>query len=202
MRFKPCIQRRLGLLIFGLAILMAASIAWSADRNGQFMVKGAGVSRCEQFTAAVTSRGPEFYVYAGWIDGYLSGMNRYENNVFDLVSWHSTEVLMAALSKVCSQDPQLGFHQAVNQLAHTLRRTAITDKDTLVTIKNDRHGVVVYEQIVKRVQHRLKQRGFDTVEVNGDYDADTRAAVLQFQANKGLEQTGIPDQLTLSSLLH
>jgi len=195
--FRSLPRRLLGPLVG----LLAVTATQAADDQGRFMVKGAGVTRCADFTAAVAERGPELYSYAGWIEGYLSGMNRYEDGVFDHVSWHSTDMLMAALARTCEQSPEAGFHAMVNQLAQTLRRTAVTERSELVPIRSDDIGLVLYAETLRRLQAALRQRGFDAVEVTGAFDAPTQAALLDFQRQRGLKPTGVPDQPTLATLL-
>lgn len=179
----------------------ALPTAQAADGDGRFMVKGAGISRCEDFSAAVAERGAAFYSYAGWIEGYLSAMNRYEAGVYDHASWHSTDMLMAAIDRACEQQPQASFHAMVNQLANSLRRNAIAEQSPLVPIQNERIGMVLYAETLRRLQAALRQRGFKGVEVSGAFDVSTREALLEFQKSRGLEPTGLPDQPTLASLL-
>ena len=194
-------SKHLAALCVALSLSFAAPSLGAADAEGFFMVKGAGVTTCKTFSQAVQRRGPELYSYAGWIEGYLSAMNRYEQGVYDLVAWHSTDLLMAALARACTEHPEAGFHPTVNQLALTLRPSAIESKAGLVPIEGGAVAMVLYDETLRRMQAALKARGFDAVEVNGRFDAPTRAALGQFQKDKGLDETGLPDQPTLASLL-
>lgn len=55
---------------------------------------------------------------------------------------------------------------------------------------------------VRRVQYKLYHAGFTAVssDVDGHYGAGTFSAVKDFQASKGLDQTGIVDATTLQTL--
>lgn len=55
---------------------------------------------------------------------------------------------------------------------------------------------------VRRVQYKLYHAGFTAVssDVDGHYGAGTFSAVKDFQASKGLNQTGIVDATTLQTL--
>ena len=81
--------------IFALALVLLNGSAKAADADGLFMVEGAGGSSCERYGQAVAARDAAFIAYAGWIDGYLSAFNRYEQGVFDITAWQGTEILMA-----------------------------------------------------------------------------------------------------------
>lgn len=175
--------------------------AHAADAEGTFMAKGAGTSQCTDFVAAFKERGPEFISYGGWIEGYLSAMNRYEDGIYDLVAWQSTELLMAALVGFCRENPETGFHDALNRLAATLRETAITAKSGIVVAEHGEFATVLYEETVRRIQQRLTQRGLYDADINGVYDEATRAALTRFQEEKGIEPSGLPDQVTLARLL-
>jgi peptidoglycan hydrolase-like protein with peptidoglycan-binding domain len=57
-------------------------------------------------------------------------------------------------------------------------------------------------EIVRKIQQRLTDLGFDPVGVDGDYGDNTRNAVIAFQqANSGLEATGEVDVTTYERLL-
>ncbi|HEY8554746.1 MAG TPA: peptidoglycan-binding domain-containing protein [Burkholderiales bacterium] len=54
--------------------------------------------------------------------------------------------------------------------------------------------------MVRRVEEKLKGEGYTIGEVDGRWDAETRAAVTQFQKAEGLNATGTLDQDTLRAL--
>jgi peptidoglycan hydrolase-like protein with peptidoglycan-binding domain len=110
-------------------------------------------------------------------------------------------MLMAAIDRACEQQPRASFHAMVNQLAASLRRNAITAKTELVPIQNDSIGMVLYAETLRRLQAALRQKGFVGVDVTGAFDAPTRRALTDFQKQRGLAPTGVPDQPTLASLL-
>ena len=53
---------------------------------------------------------------------------------------------------------------------------------------------------VTAIQQELKARGLFTVGVTGYYGEETRKAVLRFQKQKGIQQTGIAGPITLKAL--
>ncbi|NNM01516.1 MAG: peptidoglycan-binding protein [Gammaproteobacteria bacterium] len=186
-----------------LAVLSVTDTTRAADSDGNYMVKGAGTADCATFAASVKQRDQRFFSFAGWIEGYLSGMNRYEGDVYDLVSWQSTDLLMASLSKYCEQNPQMNFHTAVTNLAGSLKRNAIEENTPLVPIDaGDGRAYLLYEKAIRRLQARLRLHGLYEGELTGSYGDTTRDAVRRFQESKGLAATGLPDQETLSYLLN
>jgi peptidoglycan hydrolase-like protein with peptidoglycan-binding domain len=57
-----------------------------------------------------------------------------------------------------------------------------------------------YDELVKRIQQKLNERGFDAGPVNGDFGAKTQAALAQFQLATLLPASGMPDARTLVEL--
>ncbi len=53
---------------------------------------------------------------------------------------------------------------------------------------------------VTAIQERLKERGLFNVEVTGYYGEETRKAVLRFQKQQGISQTGVAGPATLQAL--
>lgn len=53
---------------------------------------------------------------------------------------------------------------------------------------------------VTAIQQKLKERGLFTVGVTGYYGEQTRAAVLKFQKQQGIKQTGVAGPATLKAL--
>lgn len=53
---------------------------------------------------------------------------------------------------------------------------------------------------VRAIQEKLKERGLFNVGVTGYYGEQTRAAVLKFQKQQGISQTGVAGPLTLKAL--
>ncbi|MDE6150219.1 MAG: spore cortex-lytic enzyme [Ruminococcus sp.] len=53
---------------------------------------------------------------------------------------------------------------------------------------------------VRAIQEKLKERGLFTVGVTGYYGEQTREAVLKFQKQQGIQQTGVAGPATLKAL--
>lgn len=176
---------------------------FAADGHGRFVVKGAGMTSCAQFVDAAAQRGAAFVSYAGWLEGFVSAVNRYEEQTYDLVSWQGTELLMASLANYCSRHPAVSFHDAAIRLANQLRATVLQEKSPLVAVPlaDGDDSVVLYAVVIERVQHRLSATGLYSGEAHGRFDAPTRTAIREFQVSRQLPPTGEPDQATLAHLL-
>ena len=57
-----------------------------------------------------------------------------------------------------------------------------------------------YAPLIKQVQEKLHELGFDAGPVNGDFGTKTQAALAQFQLAKALPASGTLDDQTLRAL--
>jgi peptidoglycan hydrolase-like protein with peptidoglycan-binding domain len=57
-----------------------------------------------------------------------------------------------------------------------------------------------YSGLVKQVQEKLHEEGFDAGPVSGDFGAKTQAALAQFQLARDLPASGMLDDRTLAEL--
>ncbi|HAZ60830.1 MAG TPA: hypothetical protein DCY89_04560 [Gammaproteobacteria bacterium] len=183
------------------ALLLASGTCFAADGEGRFMVKGGGRASCQTFLTAQQARNPEFVSLAGWLDGYLTALNQSETATYDIAPWQGTELLLAAISSECRKDPAQSFHTAAFRVTESLRGARLIESSELVAATVGEQSVVVYREVVKRIQQRLKLRGHFAGEPGGDYDPATIEAMKAFQAAKKLPVTGLPDQVTLANLL-
>ena len=196
---------RTALGLFVLSILVAGSAPGgvnAADADGRFTVKGAGATACSRFTDAVQSKDAELISFAGWMEGYLSAMNRYEDRVFDIAGWRGTEVMLAALAGYCAANPETGFHEAVAKMAAQMRPAAVTRQTPTVTVDNgDGATVSVHRDTIRRLQSQLALRGLYDGAADGEWSDAVAAALRIFQEEKQVPATGLPDQFTLVHLL-
>lgn len=165
------------------------------------MVKGGGSVSCAQFLEAQGKNNSEYISLAGWLEGYLTHINQTQANTFDMAPWQDTHLLLAAIGSWCKKNPQNTFHQAVFQMATTLNPARLLEKSEFTQARSDGQQVVLYREIIRRVQKQLKIRGHYAGEPNGNFDDATLAALKAFQKSKNLPETGLPDQVTLANLL-
>lgn len=184
-----------------LATVAAAGVAGAADEQGNFAIKGAGTATCEQYLSSRDQRSQDFYVYAGWIDGYLTATNRYREGVYDISPWATAQVLTAVVARQCEQNPDTPFHVVVQGLVRELAPQRLEARSELVRFEAEDQGVLIYQEILRRVQAALQRAGHYGAAVDGVPGPQTRAALRRYQRAQGLDVTGLPDQRTLLELL-
>ena len=97
-------------------LLYFALPALAADADGNYAVKGAGIATCADFAKAKEASEREYFMYAGWAEGFISAANLYEDSTFDIVPWQNTDVLATALASYCRNVPTQKFHLAVSRM--------------------------------------------------------------------------------------
>lgn len=170
------------------------------DADGLYAVDGAGRTTCEQFTAARSENGDQLRVYAGWVDGYVSGLNHRLPETYDLTPWQSVELLIAKLGAFCAQNPDTQFAAATNQLVQTLYDMRLTAESQISRVQVGGSAVFLYQAMIPRIHAALQERGFDAGPETESYSERLAAAVRRFQIDAGLSVNGLPDQLTLNAL--
>jgi hypothetical protein len=181
--------------------VLAASTAHAADRNGKFAVKGPGIGSCERFVKAKEAKAQEYFLFGGWLDGYLTAQNQARKDTFDVVSWENTDVLAAYLEAFCRKNPDALFYRAVEAMVEALLPRRIKSESDLVKIEHGGQRTALYRETLRRVQRHLKDQGFYKGTVDGLYGPGTRKAILGFQRQEGIAESGIPDPLTLYHML-
>ncbi len=68
------------------------------------------------------------YIYLTWINGYLTAVNKYQNDVKiynenrDIKAGRDPQALMLWLDNYCQENPLDNFYQAVLKLQHVLQK--------------------------------------------------------------------------------
>jgi len=186
--------------IFLLISLSLSAPTFSADSNGKFSVKGAGKRSCENFIKASNTKGTDYYLYGGWLEGYLSSYNQFQEKNFDISPWQTTELMLALLKKQCSSHPDTKFLSAVNSLIKTLFPIRLNSESNLVKIQVGKSESYYYQEIIQRAKKRLQKLGYIKGQLQSGFTKNDALAFEKFQKAIGLPATGIPDQRTLLSL--
>ena len=77
----------------------------AADAKGGFAVEGAGRSPARPFLKAKANGGNDLAIFAGWVDGYLTGANQHAPQTYDFTPWQTVGLLIAALANHCEKGP-------------------------------------------------------------------------------------------------
>lgn len=192
-------------LTSSLLLLIACSLPGAAaragDSEGQFAVRGAGLISCEMFVEARASQGNAYFVVAGWVDGYITGMNQYAPDTYDVLSFEGTELLMIIVDRHCKENPTDPVFGVLNSLLQELWSDRLTERsEKLEFAVGEREGRH-YAEFIKRMQQKLRDQGLFEGNANGELTPATIEAISRYQASIGFEATGFPDQMTLWRLL-
>lgn len=191
---------RFGLFALALAALAPASAA-AADAKGRFAADGAGAAPCPAYLQAREDGGADYRLFAGWIDGYISGLNHLRPDTYDLTAWRTTEVLAAMAAQYCQARKDARFIDAVNEIVLALEPDRLTGENRIMRVRRGDQAVLLYKGVVARIVARLVALGLLDAG-SGDGFGETEArALAQFQRRHGLPASGLPDQRTLLALL-
>jgi hypothetical protein len=181
-------------------LIVAASLvagAHAEDDKGQFAIKGIGAQTCDTFNTQMRIGSDNAYMFGGWIYGYLTGANRFSAETFDLAPWETLETLSGYLVSFCTQNPQTTFAQAVFNMTSALAANRLQQASNPEQLGADGKQLIVYQEVVRRVQAELKSQNFYSKDIDGVFNEETLNALKEYQTKNELSVTGLPDQPTL-----
>lgn len=191
-------MRRLAL---AAVVLLAPSLAVAADAEGSFAVDGIGTWTCQRFIDERKAQSNYYFMFGGWLDGYLTAINAYSPDTYDLTPWESAKLLMALMDAHCRERPDQAFVGMVVEFARTLKNTRLATPSPVIDAVVGERSVKVYQATMMQVQAALRDAGFYGGTVDGQFGPQTQSAIEAFQGAKQIEVTGLPDQMTLLALL-
>lgn len=183
--------------------------SFAVDKNGAYAPKGIGQLSCEQIAKIVEKEQKDedkkkvTAALSSWLDGYITAQNLGTAQTFDIAPWASPPLLIRLIDIRCSKDPKLHVAQIAQELVGFLGRTRLQTKSEMVEIKDgDKSIGIMYAEVLKRAQQSLKDKGMFSGTPDGKWGSKTRDAFKAFQKKQGqgLEETGLPDSLTLFQL--
>jgi hypothetical protein len=182
--------------------LLLAQAATAADDKGQFGVRGAGLIKCTAYESEREARSQIYHIVAAWIDGYITGSNQHADDTYDIVSFESTELLAAIVSENCRKNPESPVFAVLRAVVAQAGKSRLREPSKKVEVAIGERKVLLYEEVLRRVQQKLAAAGFYRGPIDGTYGATTRKALQAYQSSAKLQPTGFPDQVTLWRLLH
>ncbi|MCH8275903.1 MAG: peptidoglycan-binding protein [Armatimonadetes bacterium] len=178
-------------------MIVTASSALGADRDGNFRVKGFGLESCESYTAASAGSAPRHFAFRSWLNGYLTAYNQLAASTYGITGKANLESLTAWLAEYCQARPGVSFVLAVSALTAALEPNRLTEQPAstpkAALSEADR-------ETVRRIQRVLKDKGYYTGTTDGLFGPGTRMGLEAFQRKEGLNVTGQPDVPTLDRL--
>jgi len=189
------------LLCIQIVTLLFSMNAYSADDKGQFAVRGVGLINCALFNHERATQDKIYLMTSAWVDGYVSGINQYSTNTYDLLSFESSELLMSILSEHCKKNPQDPVFGVVRKLFEKIKHDSLLSLSRKISIEKGERKVLLYVEFIKRVQQKLTKLKLYNDDINGIYSKSTEEAIKAFQLSIDFNPTGFPDQLTLWKLI-
>jgi hypothetical protein len=184
-----------------VGLLFAASSAFAADANSRFALRGVGLTSCEQFLKAMQEHKENVLVAGGWIEGYVTAVNKFTPDTFDMAPWQSTQALLGLVSRNCERNPQAGFFQIVDSMMKFLMPARLTAQSERVLVESGSTKFYVYQKTMKDIQEKLISLGYLKGGADGQFGPQTKSALEAYQKAQQIEVTGLPDQSTLFKLL-
>lgn len=195
----PCSLFCIAAICYPLVIAPPAS---AADAKGFFALDGGGAAECKTFLEARKADDKRaLNHFGGWLDGYISASNRYTADTYDLTPWQITDVLLLLVSRYCENYPNDRVGVAADNLILSLTPHRLTAQSSKIRAGSETRGVVLYREVMRRAQQGLKEQGFYTGPIDGNYGDAMKKAIIAFQEKNGLSASGLPDQEILFRLL-
>ena len=184
-----------------LLIGLLPALASRADVDGGFTIRGAGLLSCAVYTEEREKRSSAYYMIGGWLDGYITAINQYAPDTYDVASFESTELFTAIMDSHCQDNPEDRLFSVVNTLVTRITDDRLRTGSPFVNAQVGDRTTQLYQTVVRRMQAKLLSLGFYEGESTGQVDSATQAAVARFQESIDFNPTGFPDQMTLWRLL-
>ncbi|MCB1869197.1 MAG: peptidoglycan-binding protein [Gammaproteobacteria bacterium] len=189
-------------LSISLFIVLAtlSGISRSADRDNKFAVKSVGATDCQRYLAARKLGGSEYALYGGYIGGFVSAYNQLTADTFDISPWQNMDTLAGMLASHCERNTGENFALALNRMIGALKQAQLDKASISVEAKAGDGRIMIYEESLRRAQTKLAELGIYKGLPDGRFGPETETALKAFQEQKGLQQSGLPDQITLFHL--
>ncbi len=192
-------MRRLSLGI--TLVVLSCTGARAADGEGRFAVEGVGLADCQRFVEERQKRSNLYFMFGGWLDGYLSAVNEALPETFDVTPWQSTDLLAAMIESHCADHPDDNFAGVARALARRLAQERLREASPVEEVTVGDATVPIYRATLRQAQRELKAGGHYDGALDGRYGPMTRGALEAYHRAEGLQVTGLPDQHTLIRLL-
>lgn len=172
----------------------------AADQDGKYAIKGVGNSTCRQYLTETSNHTYNAFLFAGFLNGYMTAQNQHLKDTFDLSSWETIDTLAGYLAGYCEKHRDQSFFLAAASLVNALYPQRVRISSPVMEIGEKGKTVHLYDEVVKRIRSQLADAGLLKGSDGGQFDSATRDAIRAFQKKQGLEASGIPDQQTLHRL--
>lgn len=194
------IIRIVALMLF-ITSVMYVDNALALDRNGKYAIKGVGNASCDQYVKITETDDPQKFLFAGWINGYMTAHNQHLKDTFDIVSWENIETLGNYLRSHCKKNPNLSFFQATTQMLSELHEKRIVEFISATNMASGNQSQKSYIQVVQRVQKKLIELKLFKGADDGKMSAELVASLNVYRKAQGMLESDSLDQQVLHALL-
>ena len=187
-------------VVLAVSILNANSAVFAASDEGLFATRGTGGLQCSEYVNRLQGeRGLQVRNELSlWLAGYLTHANRNEAGFYDVSPVNSNAALAVIVGRVCRTNPDVLVETAVVSILDSMVSLAPRSETPASIVRNEDFSVEIYEDVMLRFQMKLVGKGFlEEDSADGKYGPKTRKAITEYQEERSLRQTGIPDPLTL-----
>lgn len=194
--YSACLKSlRVGTCI--AATFFATSAAQAANEAGLYAVRGIGSTSCGAFVDLIEEEGRLPVPYVAWMSGYLSALNRLEAETFDVSYITQNESMMVLVGRLCSDSRDVILETAIARLVNFMSEERIKAESGFLRLNVGDQQVMIRQSVYDRFVDRLVANGF--LDAPEGFSEQVRDAILEFQEERGLAQTGLPDEVTLIS---
>ena len=114
---KGCFMR---LAIFLIVFIASIDLSYAIDKNGKFAIKGVGNTSCGSYRSMIETNDSQKYLFAGWLNGYITAQNQHWPETFDVTSWENIETLSNYVYHYCGENKKLSYFQASTEMLNQL----------------------------------------------------------------------------------
>ncbi len=184
-------------LVMAVAVVVIPGVAKAGDASGNYILRGIGAQSCQSFVTAEQTSVEAVRPYVNWMEGYISGINRFQPETFDAAPIISSANVGALVRNLCQLQPDIRFETAVARLMNFFIPYRITAQSQLIEMNVGGADAALRQQTMQWMQEKLAEEGLFAGEANGLFGSDTRAALSAYQQARELPVTGVPDALTI-----
>lgn len=195
-RKKPGVIARL-FSCLGAGILCVAPTFASAQSAA---VESLGVRPCTELIEARDADKTLYAAFGVWIGGYLTAANAYEADTFDLTPWQPVELATAQITIACKQQETATIAAVTASYVKYLKDGRLTESSPLIRLRAGDRAMFIYRSVLRDVRTKLEANGASITDPAGEYGNSFGQAMLAYQRENSLPQSGLPDTLTLTRL--
>jgi hypothetical protein len=185
-------------LIFVFSTVLQAQETKAVEKDS-YVIKGVGAALCRNYTQAVNEKDEQRFIFGGFLQGYITGLNESLSNVFDITPWQNDRTLGLILYKYCVENPTQQFVFAVGRVLISFNTDVLTQPSPLKPVDNVQPIILLRESVMQQIIERLNRLGYGNLAGN-TISKNVQVALKAFQEKEGLEASGVPDQETLLRL--